>query len=357
MSQSHPDIARTTLAVLFIGGLIAASFWVLRPFLPAIVWSITLVIATWPLMLWIERHTGHRRGLAVLAMTLLLLAVLIVPFWLAVTTVVANMDDIAALVRAILSLRIPPAPDWVTGIPLVGDKFAQVWGHLTSAGAQDLAPMLTPYAGELTRWFASAAGSLGTMVLQLLLIVGIAAAMYAKGEHAAAAALRFGRRLSGDRGEMAVRLAAQAIRAVALGVVVTAVAQSALGGIGLAIAGLPFAPVLTALMFLLCLVQIGPVPVLLPSIVWMYFANHTASATILLVFTVPTIAMDNVLRPVLIRKGADLPLFLILAGVIGGLIATGLLGIFLGPTVLAVAYTLLNAWMVEADPSEPTAAS
>src|SRR5690348_13189598 len=105
MSQLHPDITRTTLAVLSIGGLIAAGFWIMRPFLPAIVWSITLVIATWPLMLWIDHRTGHRRGLAVLAMTLLLLAVLIVPFWLAITTLIANIDDIAGLARAILSLR------------------------------------------------------------------------------------------------------------------------------------------------------------------------------------------------------------------------------------------------------------
>jgi len=352
MSQSHYDVTRTTLAVLSIGGLIAASFWIMRPFLPAIVWAITLVIATWPLMMWIDRHTGHRRGLAVLAMTMLLLAVLIVPFWLAITTLVANMDDIAALARVILSLRVPAPPDWLAAIPLIGDKLVQAWGQLTSAGARELAPMLTPYAGELTRWFASAVGGLGAVIVQLLLIVAMAAVLYAKGEQAASVVLRFGRRLSGDRGEMAVRLAGQAIRAVALGVVVTAVVQSVVGGIGLALAGVPFAPVLTALMFLLCLAQIGPVPVLLPAVVWMYFANHTALATLLLAFTVPAIAMDNFLRPLLIRKGADLPLLLILAGVIGGLIATGLLGIFLGPTVLAVAYTLLNAWIAETDQAE-----
>jgi predicted PurR-regulated permease PerM len=148
---------------------------------------------------------------------------------------------------------------------------------------------------------------------------------------------------------MAVRLAGQAIRSVALGVVVTAVAQSVLGGAGLALVGVPFAPVLTAVMFMLCLAQIGPGPVLIPAVIWMYYASDALWATVLLAFTVVTLTMDNFLRPLLIRRGADLPLPLILAGVIGGMIAMGLLGIFLGPTVLAIAYTLLNAWMAEND--------
>ena len=148
-------------------------------------------------------------------------------------------------------------------------------------------------------------------------------------------------------------LAGQAIRSVALGVVVTAVAQSVLGGIGLAVAGVPFASLLTALMFILCLAQIGPGLVLIPAVIWMYYAGDALWATVLLVFTIIAGTMDNFLRPFLIRKGADLPLLLILAGVIGGLIATGLLGIFIGPTVLAVGYTLLNAWMDETGETEP----
>jgi predicted PurR-regulated permease PerM len=349
MSQSHQEITRTTLAVLFIGGLLAASFWVMRPFLPAIVWAVTLVIATWPVMLGVQHYTGHRRGLAVLVMTLLLLLVVIVPLWLAVATVVDNVDEIAELVRTVLSMKVPPPPEWLADIPLVGAPAVQAWGRLTAAGATELAPALKPYAGEMTRWFASAAGSVGAMIIQLVLIVAITCVLYAKGEQAAAVCIRFGRRLGGDRGEVVVRLAGQAIHAVALGVVVTALAQSVLGGIGLAVTGVPFASLLTALMFLLCLAQIGPGLVLIPAVVWMYYSGDTLWATVLLAFTIIAMTLDNVLRPFLIRRGAHLPLLLILAGVIGGLIAIGLLGIFLGPTVLAVTYTLLNAWIAEGD--------
>ncbi len=171
--------------------------------------------------------------------------------------------------------------------------------------------------------------------------------MYAGGEHAAAMAERFGHRLAGERGRQSVRLAGQAIRSVALGVVVTALLQSVLGGIGLAIAGTPFAAVLTAVMFMLCIAQLGPGLVLIPAVVWFYWSGAAGWGTFLLVWSVIVISLDNIVRPLLIRKGAHIPLVLLLAGVIGGLIAFGLVGIFLGPVVLAVAYTLLQAWLEE----------
>jgi len=220
----------------------------------------------------------------------------------------------------------------------------------------DLAPKLMPYVGDLTRWFARAVGGVGLLLIQFLLTVAIAAVLYARGERAAAGVIRFGRRLGGDRGETAARLAGQAIRGVALGVVVTAILQSLLGGIGLAVVGVPFATVLTALMFILCLSQLGPGLVLIPAIVWMYWSDEPLWATVLVVFAVVTLTMDNFLRPILIRRGAHLPMLLIIAGVIGGLIGYGLLGIFLGPTVLAVAYTLVNAWIDDEEISEVLAA-
>jgi predicted PurR-regulated permease PerM len=183
------------------------------------------------------------------------------------------------------------------------------------------------------------------VLLQFVLTIAAAAVLYAHGEEAAAFALRFGRRLAGEHGEDAMRLSALAIRGVALGVVVTALVQALIGGVGLLIAGVPFAPVLTALMFLLAVAQIGAVPVLVVPIIWLYWTDSPGWGTFLLVVAIIAGTLDNVLRPVLIRKGADLPLLLIFVGVIGGLIAFGLIGIFVGPLVLAVSYTLLKAWM------------
>jgi predicted PurR-regulated permease PerM len=150
-----------------------------------------------------------------------------------------------------------------------------------------------------------------------------------------------------------VILAGQAIRGVALGVVVTALIQSAIGAFGLAVAGIPYAAVLSAVMFMLCVAQIGPGLILIPAVIWMFVSGDTGWAIFLLVVTVLAIGVDNFVRPILIRRGADLPLLLILAGVIGGLVAFGLIGIFLGPTILAVGYTLFNAWIAELDTAGP----
>ena len=143
-----------------------------------------------------------------------------------------------------------------------------------------------------------------------------------------------------------------AISSVALGVVVTAVGQSVLGGLGLALAGVPLAAVLTAVMFMLCIAQLGPLPVLVPAVIWLYWSGESVWGTVLLTWSVLLSTLDSVVRPLLIRRGAHLPLLLLLAGVIGGLIAFGLVGIFLGPVVLAVAYTLLLSWMSECEASE-----
>jgi predicted PurR-regulated permease PerM len=181
--------------------------------------------------------------------------------------------------------------------------------------------------------------------VEFLLTVILAGAMYANGELATARLVRFGRRLAGQGGENAVFLAGQTIRGVALGVVVTALAQAIFGGLGLVIAGVPFAGVLTGAMLFLSIAQIGVVPVLGCAVAWLYWSGASAWGTFMLVWTIVAGTMDNFLRPILIRKGADLPLLLVFAGVVGGLLAFGLIGIFVGPVVLAVADALLTAWI------------
>jgi predicted PurR-regulated permease PerM len=354
MAQVQRDVARTTLAVLFIGGLALASFWVMRPFLAAIIWAATLVIATWPLMLRVQRRLRGRRWFAVIVMTLALLLVVLVPFWLAIGTIVANAGRIFALGEAIASFKTPPAPDWLHTIPIVGAPASEAWAGVTDMGLRDLAPSLAPYAGQAARLFISAIGSLGTAFVQFLLTIIVAAILYAHGEQAAVFARRFGHRLAGDRGEDSVRLVVHAIRGVALGIVVSALAESALGGAALAVAGLRFASLLTAVMFMACVMQIGPGIVLIPAVVWMYWTGDGTWATFLLAATVVVVVGDNLLRPVLIKRGAHLPLLLILAGVLGGVAAFGLIGIFLGPTVLAVTYTLLQAWVAEDNTARET---
>jgi predicted PurR-regulated permease PerM len=352
MSRPAQDLPRIVLAVLFIGGLMAASFWILRPFLGALLWAAMIVVATWPLMIALQKRLWGKRALAVTFMTVALLMVLIVPLAIAVLTIVDNASRIAGWLRMAADFEAPKLPEWVAKLPLAGERIVVLWDQIAADGLTSLLKRLEPYAGKLTTWFVSEMGSVGMLFVQFLLIVVISALMYAYGETAASAAKRFGRRLGGARGIDTVTLGAQAIRGVALGVVVTALVQSILGGIGLAVTGVPFAAVLTAVMFMLCIAQLGPLLVLVPAIGWLYWSGANVAGTVLLVVSLVVGTLDNFLRPYLIKKGADLPLLLILAGVIGGLVAFGLIGIFVGPLVLAVAYKLLGAWMAEEPPGD-----
>jgi predicted PurR-regulated permease PerM len=347
MAIDSRDLTRTTLAVLFIAGLMAASFFVLQPFLPAVVWAATLVIATWPLLLKVQAGLGGRRGLAVTAMTLALALLVLVPLTLAISAVVSRSDKIAAFAAAAPSLRLPAPPQWVGDIPIVGQSLSSHWQHLADGALADVLEVVRPYLGRVSQWFVSAAGSVGGTLLHLALTIVFAAILYARGEKAAAWCVRFGRRLAGARGAEAVLLAGQATRSVALGVVVTAVAQTLVVGVGLALTGVPQAGLLSAIVLLLCVAQLGPALVAVPATIWLFWSGASVPGIILAIFTVVALMMDNILRPILIRRGADLPLLLILLGVIGGLLAFGLLGLFLGPVILAVTYTLLQSWVAE----------
>jgi predicted PurR-regulated permease PerM len=347
MNDVRHDLTHTTLAVLFIGGLLAATLWVLRPFLPAVIWATMIVVATWPLMISLQRRLWGKRWLVVTLMTLTMLLGFVVPFLLAISALVRHGDQIADWAGSLGSGSLPPPPSWLQHVPLIGEEAAAAWQDLIASGIKDLAVTLAPYAQGLLRWFVAQASGLGMMSLQFLLSVLLAAVLYAQGEQFTAFVERFGRRLAGERGVDAVVLAGKAIRAVALGVVVTAVLQTLVGGIGLAVAGVPFAALLTAAMFLLAVAQIGATPVLAGAALWLYWTGNIGWAIAMVVWAVVVGTMDNVLRPILIRQGADLPLLLIFAGVVGGLLAFGLVGIFVGPTVLAVAYTLLNDWLDE----------
>jgi predicted PurR-regulated permease PerM len=346
------DLTRTVLAVLIIGGLIAASLWIVRPFLAATIWATMIAVTTWPVLRTLQTRLWGKRWLAATVMTAALLLIFVIPLSAAIGTIVANASEIVDWANRFSDVKLPRPPEFVEKIPIVGEKTANLWREYADKGPEELAEIVRPYASRVASWFVAEVGNFGLVTLQFLLTVVISAILYMTGEDAGRWIRRFGRRLAGERGDQVVRLAGQAIRGVALGVVVTAFVQSVLGGIGLAIAGVPFAAVLTAVMFMLALAQIGAVPVLLGAAAWLWWKGDTGWFAALLVWTIVVGSLDNILRPVLIKKGADLPLLLIFAGVIGGLFAFGLLGLFVGPVLLAVAYTLLDAWVAETPEAE-----
>lgn len=348
----RPDLTSNLLSVLVISLLIAGSLWVMEPFLPAAIWATMIVVATWPIMIMVQRRLGGRRGPAVAVMVLAMTVIIGLPLAMAISTIIDNAVNVANLARNLPNYHLPVPPDWLRGIPLVGERLWNEWQTISNAGAASLTDKIQPYASRIANWALSQMNSVAMLFIHLLLTLIVSAIFYARGEIAVAGVSRFARRLAGPRGEDAVQLAGQSIRAVALGIVFTAIAQSALGGLGLWIAGVPFAGVLTAVMLFFCIIQVGPGIPLLGGVIWLFYQGDQTWGFILLVWAILVGLMDNVLRPVLIRRGANLPILLILIGVLGGILTFGIIGLFIGPVILAVTYTLTNAWIADGEAKE-----
>ena len=350
-SDRSPDITRIVLFVLVIGILLAGSVWTLLPFLSGLIWATTIAVATWPTLLQLERLAGGRRWVAVLVMTLLVLLVFIVPFALAVSALLDAANQSPTVMNAFLAHGLDQPPKWVANIPLIGDQLDERWQTIADGGPAALAAVVQPYARTAAGWAIAATGGVGSTIVLILLTLVLLTILYAQGDTAARGAVAFAQRLGGETGERTVRLAGQAIRSVALGVVVTALVQALLAGIGLGLCGVPYPGLLTAIAFILGIAQLGPFLVLGPAIAWLYWIGSGGWATVLLIWSVPVSTLDNILRPILIRRGVQLPLLLIIGGVIGGLIRFGVVGLFVGPVVLAATYTLAKDWVARGQES------
>lgn len=346
MSQtSSRDIIQTTLGLLVLGCLAISSYLVLKPFLAALVWAGMIVVATWPLMLKLQALLFGKRWLAVTIVTIGLLFLLIIPLWLAISSIVTNSSDISEFAESLRSSGIPEPPAKLKDVPLIGQRLTAKWQEFSNTDRGELGAKISPYIGRALGWLISSIGDLSLLFLHFILTVIISAILFVSGESVSAGLKQFANRLAGERGEGIVVLSGQAIRAVALGIVVTSLLQAAMAALGFLVTSTPYPLLLTVILFLLCVIQIGAWAVLLPVVGWLFYSGSSGMASAMLVWSILILVMDNVLRPLLIKKGADLPLLLIFAGVIGGLLAFGILGLFIGPVALAVTYTLLKAWI------------
>jgi predicted PurR-regulated permease PerM len=325
--------------------LLLACLFIIAPFIPALVWSAVIVVTLWRPLEWITAKLGGRRGLVATLLAFAMIALVVLP---AISLVDAVTDGLPRL-RAMASdlyVRLPrEAPGFVAGLPLVGERIAETWRHLAedAGAAGDMAARVAPAVGA---WLLASLTGVGATVLQFVLVAIATAVLYAQGPAAAAMSGRLAARLGGAEGTEALAVATRAIRGVSAGVIGTAAAQALLAGIGFAVAGTP-APVLLAVAVLVFgIIQLGPLPVWLPVVIWLYTTGDTLTAILLLAWMAGVVqTVDNFLRPILISRGAKLPLLLMLIGVLGGLIAMGLIGIFLGPTLLGVGYVMLRRWL------------
>jgi predicted PurR-regulated permease PerM len=332
-------IGLVLLAVLAIGRVL-----VLRPFFTAVCFALILVVATWPAFDRLQHRLGGRRTLAALVMVTLATLVFVVPPALIASSIDYNVAGTIRLLSDLSQRGLPPPPAWVAGIDLIGPEIHDRW-QVLAAGRPEATERIHAFVVWIRQELIAAGLSLGNAVVQLILAVLTAFFLYRDGAAARRGLIAAGRRIAGDQAPHLLRVAYATINGVVYGVLGTALAQALLILIGLWVTDIPGALLLGLVLFLLALIPFGPVLVWGPAAVWLYLEGHIGGAIFVAIWSIAAgLVTDNVLRPYLISRSSDLPLILILFGVVGGAATFGALGLFLGPTLLAVGYELIRAW-------------
>jgi predicted PurR-regulated permease PerM len=340
-------LARTTVEVLVRVGvllvLVVWCFWITRPFIVAVLWGAILAVAVHPGYRRLCHWLGGREGLAAAILSLLALLLLIGPLSMMTTALVGNIADLAERLSG-GQIVIPPPPTTLAEWPFLGPRVERLW-QLASVNLLSAMQEVQPQLRALGGWLLSLVAGIGLGLLNFVAAVVIAGLLLAYSTGGGRLAQAFATRLVGERGPELAGLAEQTVRNVARGVLGTALIQSALAGTGFVVAGVPWAALLTLACFLLCVVQIGPAIVLIGAVVYVFSSAGTLIGSLFLAWCVLVGLVDNVLKPLLIGRGSNVPMAVILAGVLGGLLAHGLIGLFVGPIVLALGYELFRAWL------------
>jgi len=344
---------RLLIQILLLA-LLGAGLWVMAPFISALLWGAILAFASWPLMRFLTRVLGGRETLAAGLLTSAWILIVALPLvWLGFN-LADHIRDATLFVRDVQVDGLPDAPVWLVDIPLVGERMASWWSSLDQQGAALLASV-KPYLGQVGNWLLARSAQIGSGVLELTLSLVFVFFFYRDGPRLSAFVLRLLHRLTGERAEYYLNLVAGTVQRVVNGVIGTAAAQALLALIGFLIAGVPGAIVLGLVTFMLSLIPMGPPLAWLPVTGWLVWKGEYGMAIFMGIWGTFVISgVDNVLKPYLISRGGDLPLVIVLLGVFGGLIAFGFIGLFIGPTLLAIGYSLLLDWSRNVQPT-PTA--
>lgn len=341
-------IAISLLVLLLIG-----SYLVMQPFISALLWAALLCYATWPLFSRLNTRLKDRRNTAAALLCIALTAVVVAPLTLVAFSLAENVSKLNDMLHIVLAQGLPTPPSWVAGLPLVGNSINATW----LAAVNDTASLLEPLKRnlpELSKWLLGRGVALGNGILQMSLAMFILFFLYRDGEALAQRLNNALTRIGGDHARKLLLLAGSTVKGVVYGILGTAIAQGILAGIGFWMAGVPSALLLGLITFFLSVVPVGPPLVWLPAAAWLYYQGQVGWAIFLVVWGVAVVSsIDNFLKPYLISQGAAMPFVLVLLGVLGGLAAFGFVGVFLGPTLLAVVYSIVRDWTLKPTAETP----
>jgi predicted PurR-regulated permease PerM len=331
-----------------IGLLLVLASWcfdIVRPFMIPIAWGVIIAVAVFPRYSSLLGALGGRRVTAATLMTVLGLLLLIAPAAMLSATLVDGARWLSKNLQS-GTLQIPPPSDAVLGWPLVGEWLHQFW----ALAAENLTGALTTLAPQFkaaAAWLLPAAAGAGVGILEFLIAIIIAGFLLATAEDGSKAAKAIARRISGDRGLEFANLAEATVRSVTSGILGVALIQALLAGVGFLAVGLPGAGLWALLCLILSTIQIGVVPIVLPAVIYVFSTADTVTAVLFLIWSIGVGLIDNILKPMLLGRGVQVPTAVIFVGAIGGFISWGIIGLFVGSVVLVLSYKLVLAWMHE----------
>lgn len=333
--------------------LLGACLWVLAPFASALFWAAVLAFASWPLMRLLTRWMNGNATLAATALTFIWMVLVAVPLvWLGFN-IADQIRELNVLAHSLQVEGLPPPPEWLADVPLIGDRLLVLWVTVDEQGTA-LFASARPYIGQVGNWLLMRSARIGAGMLELALSLVLVFFFYRDGPKLASFVHSLLDRLIGSRSDHYLELVAGTVQRVVNGVIGTAAAQAVLAYIGFSIAGVPGALLLGFLTFAFSFLMVPPL-VWGPSVAWLIWQGEYGMAIFLGVWGMFIISgVDNVLKPYLISRGGNLPLVVVLLGVFGGVLAFGFMGLFLGPTLLAVAYSLLGDWVAKEVPEIKT---
>lgn len=344
-SRSGEEVIQLSIRLGLLAFLLYWSFVLVRPFIPILAWTLVLTVALYPAYSWLSVHLGNRPKLAAVIITVINLAIIIGPAtWLGLGLIEGLRDFAGRLESG--HLIVPSPPDGVKAWPIVGVQLHALWDHASTnlgAALSEVAPHLKPLAGPVLAF----AGSTGAGTLKFMASVLLAGFLFPSGPRLLAATRNIQARLLPQRSQDFVALAGATIRTVSQGVIGIAILQSLLVGIGLKLAGVPGAGVLAFAVLVLGIMQIGSAIVIFPVVIWIWATKDFTAALLITAYLLIVGLADNVLKPLLMGRGLSTPMLVIFIGVLGGTLAHGIVGLFVGPIILAVVWELMMAWIRE----------
>jgi predicted PurR-regulated permease PerM len=332
----------------FLALLLAGCMLIMRPFSSALLWAVILSFSLWPLHRRLVRLLGQRRTLAATIMASALFLVILLPFVIAGVTLADNVQELKSTIRRWIDSGPPEPPAWLVKVPVVGQTATKEWQEL-AADSSKLLEQAKRFLEPASLWLLKSGFALSKGLLELALSILITFFFLRDGVSLTERLKAAVERIGGERGRHLLEVAGGTVRGVVYGILGTALLQAVLTGFGLFVSGVPGVPLLVLLTFVLCLLPaVGATLVWLPAALWLFHQGSPGRAIFLFIWGIGVSSADNFVKPWLISQGSKMPFVLIFFGVLGGAVAFGFIGLFIGPTLLAVGFKLIEEWLAKA---------